>query len=217
MKNKPDIREKVLINGLSFPTNTELIMLLLGSGIKGVPVTILAKRVMDTINGCRPEELIDELIKIDGIGITKAVTIGAAIEFGRRQNIHRGKKILKPADAVPFVQHYSIQSQEHFVCITLNGANEIIKMHPVALGTVNRLMIHPREVFANAFKDMAASIVVCHNHPSGNCNPSEDDLETTSRLVEASKCLGIRLLDHIIVSQEGYFSFLENDLLSLME
>ena len=213
MKKKPDIREKILRNGITYPTNMELIMVLLGTGIQGMPVDKLARRVMDTITAAPREKLLEQLMQLEGIGPSKAVTIAAAIEFGRRQNLHTGKQISKPSDLIPFVNHYAMQEQEHFICVTLNGAHEIIKIRTVSVGTINKTMVHPREVFTGAIKDMASAVILCHNHPSGNCIPSSDDIETTHRMVEAGQCLGIHVLDHLIHTTRGFFSIKEEGLL----
>lgn len=213
MKKKPDIREKILRNGITYPTNMELIMVLLGMGIQGMPVDKLARRVMDTITAAPREKLLEQLMQLEGIGPSKAVTIAAAIEFGRRQNLHTGKQISKPSDLIPFVNHYAMQEQEHFICVTLNGAHEIIKIRTVSVGTINKTMVHPREVFTGAIKDMASAVILCHNHPSGNCIPSSDDIETTHRMVEAGQCLGIHVLDHLILTTRGFFSIKEEGLL----
>lgn len=200
-------------NGIAYPTNLELIMLLLGTGIQGIPVGKLAQRVLNTITASSRENLLQNLLKLEGIGPSKAITIAAAIEFGRRQNNHTGKQISKPSDLIPFVHHYAMQEQEHFICVTLNGAHEIIKIRTVSVGTINKTMVHPREVFTGAIKDMAAAVILCHNHPSGNCIPSSDDIETTHRLVEAGECLGIHVLDHLIITTKGFFSIKEEGLL----
>jgi len=213
VKKKPDIREKILRNGIAYPTNMELIMVLLGTGIQGMPVDKLARRVMDTITAAPREKLLEQLMQLEGIGPSKAVTIAAAIEFGRRQNLHTGKQISKPSDLIPFVNHYAMQEQEHFICVTLNGAHEIIKIRTVSVGTINKTMVHPREVFTGAIKDMASAVILCHNHPSGNCIPSSDDIETTHRMVEAGQCLGIHVLDHLILTTRGFFSIKEEGLL----
>ena len=213
MKKKPDIREKILRNGITYPTNMELIMVLLGTGIQGMPVDKLARRVMDTITAAPREKLLEQLMQLEGIGPSKAVTIAAAIEFGRRQNLHTGKQISKPSDLIPFVNHYAMQEQEHFICVTLNGAHEIIKIRTVSVGTINKTMVHPREVFTGAIKDMASAVILCHNHPSGNCIPSSDDIETTHRRVEAGQGLGIHVLDHLILTTRGFFSIKEEGLL----
>lgn len=214
MMRKPDIREKVLQNGITYPTTLELIMVLLGTGIQGVPVAKLAQKVLNTVTASPMENLMENLMKLEGIGPSKAVTIAAAIEFGRRQNIHTGKRVSKPSDLIPFVNHYAMQEQEHFICVTLNGANEIIKIRTVSVGTINKTMVHPREVFTGAIKDMASAVILCHNHPSGNCIPSNDDIETTHRMVEAGECLGIQVLDHIIITTKGFFSLKEEGLLT---
>lgn len=212
--NKPRVREKVMEMGLNFPSNTELIMLLLGSGIKGASVQQISKEVLNTISFSNNENLLKNLLKIEGVGISKAITIAAAIEFGRRQNLHRGQRILKPKDIISFVNYLAIEKQEHFICVTLSGAQEIIKIHTVSMGTVNKTLVHPREVFRKAIQDMAAAVIVCHNHPSGNVAPSDEDIETTNRLAQAASYLGIRLLDHIILGAKDYFSFKENSLIS---
>lgn len=213
MKKKPDIREKVMRNGITYPTNLELIMLLLGTGTQGIPVGKLAQRVLNTITASSRDTLLQNLLKLEGIGPSKAITIAAAMEFGRRQNNHTGKQVSKPSDLIPFVHHYAMQEQEHFICVTLNGAHEIIKIRTVSVGTINKTMVHPREVFTGAIKDMAAAVILCHNHPSGNCVPSSDDIETTHRLVEAGECLGINVLDHLIITTKGFFSIKEEGLL----
>lgn len=178
-----------------------------------MPVDKLARRVMDTITAAPREKLLEQLMQLEGIGPSKAVTIAAAIEFGRRQNLHTGKQISKPSDLIPFVNHYAMQEQEHFICVTLNGAHEIIKIRTVSVGTINKTMVHPREVFTGAIKDMASAVILCHNHPSGNCIPSSDDIETTHRMVEAGQCLGIHVLDHLILTTRGFFSIKEEGLL----
>lgn len=213
MNKKPNVREMVMKNGITYPSTLELIMVLLGTGIQGVPVGKLAQRVLNTITASPRENLLENLLQIEGIGPSKAVTIAAAIEFGRRQNNHTGKQVCKPSDLIPFVHHYAMQEKEHFICVTLNGAHEIIKIRTVSVGTINKTMVHPREVFTGAIKDMAAAVILCHNHPSGNCIPSSEDIETTHRMVEAGECLGIHVLDHLIITTKGYFSIKEEGLL----
>lgn len=213
MKKKPNIREMVMKYGVTYPSTLELIMVLLGTGIQGMPVGKLAQRVLNVVTASARENLLENLLQIEGIGPSKAVTIAAAIEFGRRQNNHTGKQVCNPSDLIPFVHHYAMQEQEHFICVTLNGAHEIIKIRTVSVGTINKTMVHPREVFTGAIKDMAAAVILCHNHPSGNCIPSSDDIETTHRMVEAGECLGIHVLDHLIITTKGYFSIKEEGLL----
>ena len=200
-------------NGITYPTSLELIMVLLGTGIQGMPVAKLAQRVLNIVTSSPTERLVESLMQLEGIGPSKAVSIAAAIEFGRRQNIHTGKRVGKPSDLIPFVNHYAMQEREHFICVTLNGAHEIIKIRTVSVGTINKTMVRPREVFSGAIKDMASAVILCHNHPSGNCIPSADDIETTHRMIEAGECLGIPVLDHLVITTKGYFSMKEEGLM----
>lgn len=116
-----------------------------------------------------------------------------------------------PADATPHIcSKVMNKTQEHFVVITVNGAHQIIKSHVITMGLVNRTIVHPREVFYPAVKDKAVAIIIGHNHPSGRTEPSMEDVEVTKRIKDAGEIMGIKLLDHIIVSKTGYYSFLEN-------
>jgi len=110
---------------------------------------------------------------------------------------------------LPLVADIVSKSQEHFLCLTLNGANELIERRTVTVGLLDRSQVHPREVFADVIADRAAAVIFAHNHPSGDLKPSEADIKTQEQLVTAAKILGIRVLDHIIVSKKGYFSFQE--------
>jgi len=123
------------------------------------------------------------------------------------------KKITAPGDAFPLYAEYCDKKQEHFMVTTLNGAHELIKTHVVSIGLVNRTLVHPREIFRPAIEDNAAAIMICHNHPSSNLEPSIEDKEITTRLIKAGIIIGIEILDHLIVSTKGYYSFLEENLL----
>ena len=211
--DKLDVREKTLEYGISFPFDEELVMLILGSGTKEVPVNQMARKIVDVLNECGEKELVPRLMELKGVGEGKALAVTAAIELGRRRSLHLKMRVQQPSDILPFVRNYAMSNKEHFLAITLNGSHEIIQIHVVSVGTLNRTLIHPREIFAEAIKESASAMVVCHNHPSGNCEPSDEDILTTETLLEASKILGISLLDHIIIDCENYFSFKENSLL----
>ncbi len=118
-------------------------------------------------------------------------------------------KIRKPSDCLPLLHQLRSESQEHFMVITLDSAHQVIKSHTITRGLVNQCQIHPREVFRAAIEDMAVSIIVAHNHPSGNLDPSPDDMMATRRLSEASKTIGIKLLDHFIVAETGFTSLMD--------
>jgi len=118
-------------------------------------------------------------------------------------------KVTNPEDIFQALTRYQRKRKENFLVLTLNGANEIISIRIISIGIVNRSIVHPREVFIEAIKDNAAAIIVAHNHPSGNTDPSEEDREVTRRLAEAGKVLGINVLDHVVFGTHGYYSFLE--------
>lgn len=212
-KNKLDVREKALAHGMNFLFDEELVMLILGSGTKEMPVDHMSVRMLEVLDTSDKQKAVQNLMKLKGVGEGKALALAAAIELGRRKNNHLKAPIKSPRDIVPFVRSYAVSQKENFLVVTLNGGHEIIDIHCVSIGTVNKALIHPREVFSQAIKENAAAIIVCHNHPSGNCQPSKDDINTTEMLIDASVIMGIELLDHVIITYENYFSFVENNLL----
>ncbi len=121
-------------------------------------------------------------LTVSGIGEAKATTIAAAFEFVRRRIRPDGLKITSPLDVVPLLQHYSDRKQEHFICISVNGANEVIQVRVITIGLVNQSQVHPREVFADVIAERATSIIVAHNHPSGNVKPSQEDINITKTI-----------------------------------
>ncbi len=129
----------------------------------------------------------------------------AAIEFARRRINPEGAKIATPADLLPHVRHFADRKQEHFLCASINGANEVLNIRVVSIGLIDRSPVHPREVFA----DRASAIIVARNHPSGDVEPSPNDVNITAQLKAAGAIVGIELLDHIIFNRNEYFSFLE--------
>jgi DNA repair protein RadC len=174
----------------------------------------LSQSVLDLYQK-NPVELIapEKFRSIGGLGTAKAAQLAASLEFSRRRITPAVKKISSPADAVPLLYHYASIKKEHFLCISLNGAHEVIALRVVSIGTLNRTIVHPREVYSDALTDHAAGIICAHNHPSGNTEPSREDIELTERLRDAGNILGISMLDHLIVSETGYYSFLEHGLL----
>jgi DNA repair protein RadC len=203
-------REKLQMKGAEALSDVELMAILLGSGTKGHDVMKVAGRILKVLDGTPKQISIEELRKIEGVGLAKATLIAAALEFARRRIRPEGLKISTPADVLPLIQHYADRKQEHFVCISINGANEVIKSRVVSVGLVNKTQVHPREVFADPITDRASAIIVAHNHPAGSLTPSNEDIEITKQLKSAGETLGIRLLDHIIFNHKGYYSFLEH-------
>jgi DNA repair protein RadC len=211
-KIKEGPREKLLSKGAKSLRDNELIAVLLGSGTKDYDVFTLARKIVKTLDNQKIGEVrLETLQKIDGLGPAKAASILAAIEFVRRRVRPEGIKITFPTDILPLIKHYEDRNQEHFICVSLNGANEVIKIRVVTVGLVNSTQVHPREIFAEPITDRATCIIVAHNHPSGQLKPSNEDIKITEKLKDAGEVLGIKLLDHIIFNKKGYYSFLENN------
>lgn len=140
------------------------------------------------------------------MGQAKACQIVAAFELARRFSQRERPVIREPKDVIPYIQHIADKKQEYFLCLTLNGVGEVIQARVVTVGLLDSSQVHPREVFADAITDRAAGIIVAHNHPSGKLEPSPEDLAITRQLAEAGKLLGIELLDHIIITKNGWLS-----------
>lgn len=216
IKNLPEKerpREKLQQKGAEALSDVELMAILLGSGTKGHDVMKVSGRILKVLDGNPNQLSLEELQKIEGVGLAKATLIAAALEFARRRIRPEGLRISTPADVLPLIQHYADRKQEHFICISINGANEVMKTRVVSVGLVNKTQVHPREVFADPITDRASAIIVAHNHPAGILTPSTEDKEITEQLKSSGETLGIRLLDHIIFNHKGYYSFLESGLL----
>ena len=210
MRKKPDIRERLLECGVERLSDTDLLAVLLHTGIANKPVTKLAEEIVRHIDTRKAESIEATLRTVNGIGAAKLSTILAAFELGRRYYGVGGEKVRHPSDIVPFLRHYSVRKQEQFICVSLNGAHEILAIRVVSVGTLTHTLVHPREVFADSLADRAAAVILAHNHPSGALAPSAEDLNLTKRLCEAGRLLGIEVLDHIILSPNGeYMSFIE--------
>ncbi|MCX6970601.1 MAG: DNA repair protein RadC [Verrucomicrobia bacterium] len=202
-------REKLLRKGAKSLSDQELLAVLLGKGTPGTDVMTLASKLARLIDEKGLEVQADDLLPFDGVGDAKATLILAAIEFARRRIKPEGARIETPADLLPHVRHYADRKQEHFLCASINGANEILNIRVVSIGLIDRSPVHPREVFADALSDRASAVIVAHNHPSGGLEPSPSDIDITVQLKAAGSIVGIDLLDHIIFNRTGYFSFLE--------
>jgi DNA repair protein RadC len=203
-------REKLLSKGADALSDQELLAVLLGKGTRQMDVMTLAAKMARVIDEKGLRVRVADLTGLDGVGEAKATLILAAIEFARRRIKPEGMKIETPADVLPLIRHYADRKQEHFISVTINGANEVINVRVVSIGLIDRTPVHPREVFADAVVDRASGIVVAHNHPAGCLEPSSLDTEVTQQLRKAGDLMGIPLLDHIIFNRNGYFSFLES-------
>ena len=204
-------REKLLEKGAGFLSDRELLAVILGKGTQKDDVLSLSKKIVKVIDGKGLGFTAKDLMDIDGIGEAKATAIAAAFEFVRRRIKPEGLKIKFPSDILPLIQHYGDRKQEHFLSISINGANEVMSVRVVSMGLVNKTPVHPREVFADIIAERASAVIVAHNHPSGDVKPSAEDIKITKQLKEAASILGLNVLDHIIFSAKGYYSFAEHD------
>jgi DNA repair protein RadC len=200
-------REKLREKGASALTDEELVTAIIGMGTAGVDVRTIARQVAGLIREHKTGLTLDHLQAVPGVGLAKAGQILSAFELARRHLLKDTVKITVAQDVLPLVADIAGKQQEYFVCISLNGANEVIEKRVVTIGLLDKNSVHPREVFADVIADRAASVIFAHNHPSGDLQPSESDRRTHEQLTEAAKILGLLVLDHVIVTRKGYYSF----------
>lgn len=203
-------REKLLQKGAAALNDQELLAVLLGQGTPAMDVMTLAGKLARVIDEKGLTVRTEDLIGFNGVGNAKAALLLAAMEFARRRIKPEGAKITTPADLLPHVRHYADRKQEHFLCASINGANEILNIRVVSIGLIDRTPVHPREIFADALTDRASAIIVAHNHPAGTLAPSSADIEATTQIKQAGEVVGIELLDHVIFNRTAYYSFLED-------
>lgn len=206
-------REKCYASGSAALSDVELLALMLGSGTSQMPVFSLAEKVLDKVDQEGLAISVDALCTIAGIGRAKATVIVAALEFARRRLRPLGSPVKSAADVYPLLRQYADKRQEHLLALSLNGAHELLAIRVITVGLLNRALVHPREVYAEAIVERAAAIIIAHNHPSGDLTPSKEDMDVTRQLCEAGKLLGIGLLDHLIISSKGYYSFADAGLM----
>lgn len=206
-------REKLAAKGPEALSDSELLAILLGSGVKGKDVFQVAHAILRKLNKDKKKIDVKALVAIEGVGFARACQIVASFEFARRRLLKESIFIRKAEDVLPLISYIADKKQEYFLCISLNGANEVIGNRVVTVGLLNTNQVHPREVFVDAISDRAASVIVAHNHPSGILKPSPDDIAITRQLVEAGKILGIPVLDHIIITKKGHLSLKEKGLM----
>jgi DNA repair protein RadC len=208
-------REKLLkYNQPDKLKDEELLAIILRTGTKDYDVLTLAKKILQQYRKELPYTSAKELKNFLGIGKARACSIVACFELGKR--LLKDKKVslyLTPKDVYDRLIEYRDKKKEYFFVFYLDTKNQEIKNEVISIGTLNSSLVHPREVFEPAVKNLASQIIVAHNHPSGNLQPSKDDIELTKRLVSAGEILGIEVIDHIIFSKDGYFSFKKEGLI----
>jgi DNA repair protein RadC len=207
-------RERIASRGAASLSDIELIAAIIGSGSRERDVFAVAKDIADQLSDDPGQLTYQDLTEIRGIGKSNASKILACFELGRRYyKTSEAVKVSSPEDILPLVSYLENQKQEHFVCITLNGANEVIAKRTITVGLLNHSLVHPREVFADAISDRAASVICIHNHPSNTLEPSSQDIAVTRQLADAGNLLGIHVLDHLIIAKGGFVSMKERGLL----
>lgn len=209
-------REKMLARGEKSLSNAELLAILLRTGTKKKNAVDLANYIITKDSqGIRylQDMTIEELCDIDGIGISKATQVKAALELGVRVASYRPAKykVKNPWDIYKYyMDSLRYHKKEVFKVVLLNTKNEIISDVEVSVGTLNSSLVHPREVFREAIKRSTNKMILIHNHPSGSIEPSSEDKNITSRLIKCGEIIGIQVIDHIIIGDGLYFSFKEN-------
>lgn len=207
-------REKMLARGEAYISDEELLAIILGNGTKNLSALDLARQLLVTYGGLRNlrEASLEDITKIKGIGPAKAVSIKAAIELGRRtaMDVKIRDYINSPADVSRLLmEEMRYYDREHFCALYLDRKGGLLIKEDVSVGGLSSSIVHAREVFKTAVKCSAASIILVHNHPSGDPTPSREDQDITRRLVEAGHIMGIDVLDHLIIGQDKYCSLKE--------
>lgn len=209
-------REKLLKHGSATLSDAELIAILLRSGTGSITALDLAKSLLvryEDIRGLSGRD-VSEFEQLKGIGSATAVTLNAAFEIGRRiassGNTEKFQAVTPQSLAEKYMPLLETAKQEEFRVINLDTANRIVSESVITRGSLNASIVHPREVYRKAISESAAGIIVMHNHPSGNVNPSAEDRKVTAELAKAGKIVGIELIDHIIIAGKNYYSFADH-------
>ncbi len=204
-------REKFLEKGPDALTDSELLAILLGSGIKGTNVKVLAQKILKKFGDNFLNASVDDLKKISGIGPAKALQISSALAltsriFNKQNSLDN--LILSAEDAITFVSDLKDKKQEHLVCLYLNARNALLKKETISIGTLDKSIIHPRDIFAPGLEIHAAGVILVHNHPSGDSTPSEQDKQAAKRIIEAGQLMGINVIDFLIIGKNDAHSIL---------
>ncbi len=206
-------REKMIRYGPERLSVMELVALLLGTGVKGKNVLKVAREV-DVYLSSTKQITLEGLSSFEGVGNSKATVILGALELGKRlYGNKKTKLIIKPKDILMLMRDEAIKKKEYFVVFYLNVRNQMIQKEIISIGSLSASIAHPREVFEPAVRHHAGHIILAHNHPSGDCVPSQEDLQTTRRLIKAGEILGIEVIDHIVVTRDDYFSMKEKGMM----
>ena len=214
-----DLREKLLEKGVSSLTNAELLGILINTGIRNSSALEIAKKVLNRSNGTLSELVrlnVHELTQIEGIGLSKAISIISSFELGRRrysETFSPTEKITKSSQVYELFRDLSDLSYESFWILLLKRNNTIIAKKKISDGGVSATVVDVKIILKHALETLSSSIILVHNHPSGNTSPSEQDISITRKVKEASKYMDILLYDHVIIGQDSFFSFADEGLM----
>lgn len=200
-------REKMVRKGPESLTEPELLAVVLGTGTAGRDVLKVARDVHRRLAHAQGPWSLSRLRAIAGFGKAKACQIVAAYELARRRLAPNGRRVTGPESLLPYISFIADKRQEYLVCVSLNGASEILGCRVVTIGLLDSTTVHPREVFADPLADRAAAVILAHNHPSGVPHPSRRDISIHRRLIAAGRLIGIEVLDHVILTSDAFYSF----------
>jgi DNA repair protein RadC len=206
-------REKLQRKGAAALSDFELLEVLVGNGTAGADVSIIARRIQKLMEKGASGLSYEGLTAIKGVSIATAGKILASLELAKRHLIRDIEPLLTQQDILARLSDIRNRQQEYFVCLSLDGGQRLIAQRTITIGTLDTVLAHPREVFADAIADRAASVIVAHNHPSGDATPSPKDVTLTQQLAAAGQLLGIALRDHIILTKTDHFSYRQHHLL----
>jgi len=213
-------REKFLLKGKNALSDAELLAIIMGSGNREDSAVDLARKILDSVgNNWHNLSLlqISDLTKFKGVGEAKAISIATALEIGRRrasQEVPEKIQITNSADTYKVLQpHLGDLQTEEFWVVFLNQSNRVLGKSKLSSGGINQSVVDARILFKNALEHFATGIIIAHNHPSGNLKPSQEDLKITKQIGEGGKILNIQLIDHLIIAQNSYLSFADENLL----
>ncbi len=213
-------RERIISWGKNTASNVELLAIIIGTGSKGMSALDMAQQMLDTVNNDLFElskMSVYQLMKFKGVGRAKAVNIIVAFELGKRiqnREISTSIKFRSSRDGFALLRHlFSDLKHEEFWILLLSRSNQLIRKERISIGGVSSTLVDPKIIFSKALNHLASSIILAHNHPSGNLMPSQSDIELTRKIVKAASLFDIAILDHLIISENNYYSFADEGMM----
>ena len=206
-------REKLARKGAASLSDFELLEVIIGSGSRGSDVSYLARQVQKLLSKGTESLNIEKLSTVKGVSTATATKLLASLELARRHLVKDVEPLRTQKEILARLADIRNKQQEYCICLSLDGGQRLIAQRTITIGTLDSVLTHPREIFSDAIVDRAASVIVAHNHPSGNARPSSKDITLTQQLAASGQLLGIPLRDHIIVTKLEHFSFRQHHML----